>query len=67
MTVEDDHCMPVYNNSPEKKNGYIPRNIHPRINDEDRGSLNGTMARNMSQQPNLPTKKKLLIRELPDA
>lgn len=66
MTVKDDYCMPVYNNSPQK-NGYIPRNIHPRINDEDRGSLNGTMTRNMSQQPNLPTKKKLLIRELPDA
>lgn len=21
MTVEDDYCMPVYNNSPEKKMG----------------------------------------------
>lgn len=56
-----------YTITAQKKNGCIPRNIHPRINDEDRGNLNGTMTRNMSQQPNLPTKKKLLIRELPDA
>lgn len=68
MTVEDDYCMPVYNNSPEKKMGtFLETYILESMMNEDRGSLNGTMTRNMSQQPNLPTKKKLLIRELPDA